>query len=314
MSEEDHLDHENDRILTQVSPDIARFLTGSILRQPSSVELGWRNLAVERRTIVPSEYPELILERHFLLLWEGHVAEGEVASRGGRFSPYKKYPDTVTILQPGIRPPIRNRLSHEVIVAALEPQFMTGMEEELDRRPSGSLEDLQGIADPDLRNIVGLLLHESNAGGPYGTLYTDSLAAALATRLAFDSRRKQTAVKTASYMLPGRALRRVTDRMRVDLGTDLDLSTLAAESGYSRAHFLRTFKATTGQTPHRYLTELRLQKARDLLAGQSLSLIDIAAACGFSSHAHLTTVFHSRFGVTPSEYRRGGGKRHELAA
>ncbi|MBB5337876.1 hypothetical protein [Tunturiibacter gelidoferens] len=83
-----------DRIVTPASPDIARFLSGSILRQPSSVELGWKNFAVERRTIVPSEFPELAMDRHFLILWEGHVAEGETASRGGRFSAYKKYPDT----------------------------------------------------------------------------------------------------------------------------------------------------------------------------------------------------------------------------
>jgi AraC family transcriptional regulator len=296
-----------DRIVTQASLDITRFLAGSILRQPSSVELGWKNFAIERRTIVPSEFSELALDKHFLILWEGHVAEGETAFRGGRFSAYKKYPDTVTTCQPGIRPAIRNRSSHEVVVAALEPDFMIGMEEELDARPSEPLQDLHGTGDPDLRNLIRLLHNESNAGGQYGTLYKDSLMAALATRLMFASRVKKFAVRTAAYLLPNRVLRRIIDRMRVDLGTDLDLSTLAAESGYSRAHFLRTFKASTGQTPHRYLSELRLQKARDLLVAQSLPLIDIAAACGFSSHAHLSTAFHSRFGVPPSQYRRAQG-------
>jgi AraC family transcriptional regulator len=93
--------------------------------------------------------------------------------------------------------------------------------------------------------------------------------------------------------------------MRVDISVNLDLATLAAETGYSRAHFLRTFRAATGQTPHRYLMELRLEKARTLLAGGAMALIDIAAECGFSSHAHLTTAFRSRFGMSPSAYRRG---------
>jgi AraC-like DNA-binding protein len=82
-----------------------------------------------------------------------------------------------------------------------------------------------------------------------------------------------------------------------------DLKLLAAESGYSRTHFYRMFKAAMGQTPHRYLRELRLKRAQSLLAGRSFSLMDIALACGFSSHAHFSTAFHSRYGLSPSAYR-----------
>ncbi|MBB5337877.1 hypothetical protein HDF13_000210 [Edaphobacter lichenicola] len=59
------------------------------------------------------------------------------------------------------------------------------MEEELDARPSEPLQDLHGTGDPDLRNLLRLLHNESSAGGLYGTLYTDSLTIALATRLAW---------------------------------------------------------------------------------------------------------------------------------
>jgi AraC family transcriptional regulator len=308
MSDKVRLSDAKDRIIAKASPEIARFLAGSVLRRPSSVELGWKNLALERRTILPSDFPELVLNAHFLILWEGHIAEGETASGGGQFATYKKYPGTVSTCHPGIRPALRNRSSHEVIVAALEPQFMTSLEEELEVRPSEPLQDLHGTGDPDLTNLIRLLLNESDAGGPYGTLYADSLTAALATRLMVAARIKKFAVKTAGRVLPSRVLRRVTDRMRADLATDLDLATLATESGYSRAHFLRTFKATTGQTPHRYLNELRLLKARDLLLGLTLPLIEIAEVCGFSSQPHLSTAFRSRFGMSPGEYRRDHSK------
>jgi AraC family transcriptional regulator len=92
--------------------------------------------------------------------------------------------------------------------------------------------------------------------------------------------------------------------MQADLSANIDLAALAVESGYSRAHFLRTFRAATGRTPHRYLLELRLTKAQSLIARRLMPLIDIALACGFSSHAHLTTAFRSRFGLSPSAYRR----------
>jgi len=287
------------------STEISDLLGSSTLRGPSSVDLEWKNFVVERRTILPSEKPEVKLSHHFLILWDVRAAEGESAYRSGRFSPYKKYPNTITTCLPGSRPAVRSRFDHEVIVGAIHPDFIVGIEEELDKRPIGSLLQLYGTDVPDLRNLLRLLLKESETGGPYGTLYAESLMTALATRLVYAARSHKPHSSSRSSPLPTRLLRRVLDRMRADVSANLDLATLAAESGYSRAHFLRTFRAATGQTPHSYLMELRLEKARALVASRSMPLIDIAAACGFSSHAHLTTTFRSRYGVAPSAYRRG---------
>ena len=294
-----------DLITRRESAEISALLNHSVLARPSSVELGWRNFAIERRTSLPGEKPELTLQHHFLILWDIHVAEGEIAYRGGRFSAYKKYPSTITTCLPGICPAARRRSKHEVIVGALPSDFLRGIEDELDKRPSGTLQGLYGTDDSNLRNLLLLLVKESEAGGPCGILYVESLITALATRLLYAARLEKLARNERASPLPPRPLRRVLDRMRASLTVDLDLATLAAESGYSRAHFLRTFRAATGQTPHRYLLDLRLERARELIANKSTPLIDIAADCGFSSHAHLTTAFRSRFGVSPSAYRRG---------
>jgi AraC family transcriptional regulator len=277
----------------------------STLRGPSSVDLGWKNFAVERRTILPCEKAEVKLSHHFLILWDVRAAEGESAYRNGQFSPYKKYPNTITTCLPGSRPAVRSRFDHEVIVGAIHPDFIVGIEEELDKRPSRSLRQLYGTDAPDLRNLLRLLLKESETGGPCGTLYAEALMTALATRLVYAARSYKSHTSSRSSPLPPRLLRRVVDLMRADVSANLDLATLAAESGYSRAHFLRTFRAATGQTPHRYLMELRLERARALVTSRSIPLIDIALACGFSSHAHFTTAFRSRYGVAPSAYRRG---------
>jgi len=286
-------------------PEISTFLGDSILRQPSSVELEWNNFFVERLTSLPYERPERILQHHFLILWDVHVAEGETADRSGRFSPYKRYPSTISTCHPGIRPAARSRSKHEVIVGALHPDFIRGIEEELDKRPSGTLQGLYGKDDPDLRNLLLLLLKESETGGRCGSLYAESLIVALATRLLYAARLEKSPAQTGASPLPQRHLRRVLERMQSGLNGNLDLATLAIESGYSRAQFLRMFRGATGQTPHHYLMGLRLAKAQALISNRSLSLIDIAAACGFSSHAHLTTAFRSRFGLSPSTYRRG---------
>ena len=82
------------------------------------------------------------------------------------------------------------------------------------------------------------------------------------------------------------------------------LRSLANEAGYSRGHFLNMFRASTGLTPHRYLVNRRVVRARILLERRDRTLIDIAIACGFSSQAHMSQVFREKTGVTPGEYRR----------
>jgi AraC family transcriptional regulator len=295
-----------DSTVKRQSAEITTLLGSSTLLRSSSVALGWKNFAIERHTILASEKPEAKLQHHFLILWDVRVAEGESAYHSGQFSPYKKYPNTITACLPGIRPAARSRFDHEVIVGALHPDFVVGIEEELDKGPRGRFRPLYGTDAPDLKNLLRLLLKESETGGLCGTLYVESLMAALTTRLLYAVRSEKVSATTGISPLPPRPLRRVLERMRANLSGNLDLATLAAETGYSRAHFLRTFRAATGQTPHRYLLELRLEKARALIAGSGrvTPLIDIAAECGFSSHAHLTAAFRSRFGASPSAYRR----------
>src|SRR5215471_7983767 len=171
------------------STEISTFLGHSTLRRPSSIELGWKNFAIERRTTLPYEKHEVELQDHFLILWDVQIAEGEIAYSNGRFSPYKKYPNTITTRHES-RPTIRSQSKHEVVVGALRADFVRGVEEELEKPPSGTFHELYGSEDPELRNLLLLLLRESETGGRCGTLYADSLTVALATRLLYagDSR------------------------------------------------------------------------------------------------------------------------------
>jgi len=76
------------------------------------------------------------------------------------------------------------------------------------------------------------------------------------------------------------------------------------ESRYSRTHFLRLFRASTGQTPYQYVLNRRLERAKSLLQKTLMPLVNIAAACGFSSQTHMTDLFRSHIGKTPLHYRR----------
>ena len=105
------------------------------------------------------------------------------------------------------------------------------------------------------------------------------------------------------------SLRRVLERIHTHFHTNLDLAELAAEAGCSRSHFIRMFRAVVGRTPHRYLLDYRLGKAKALLEQGSLPVGQVAAACGFVSHAHFSSAFRARFAIAPSDYRRSLRRR-----
>ncbi|TPK78154.1 helix-turn-helix transcriptional regulator [Mesorhizobium sp. B2-4-17] len=79
---------------------------------------------------------------------------------------------------------------------------------------------------------------------------------------------------------------------------------LATACKLSRSYFIKAFKESFGRTPHRWLTEYRVARAKDLL-GLDMPIAEIAIACGFADQSHMTRVFAELVGVSPGRYRRG---------
>jgi AraC-like DNA-binding protein/PAS domain-containing protein len=100
------------------------------------------------------------------------------------------------------------------------------------------------------------------------------------------------------------ALRRVCEFVESHLEDDIKLETLAAEARLSVFHFARGFKLSTGVSPHRYLIEQRVKRARQLLVQTDLPLSAIASAVGFFDQGHFSRQFRSLVGTTPSSFRR----------
>lgn len=199
---------------------------------------------------------------------------------------------------------IRARSDFEVIVCAIDASLVNEIHAELDRRPGSELRLRADVEDPAAQQLMNLLFADLADGDPGGRLYTDHLIHALVYRFLVIGREGDPP-STAKQVspLPRHILRRVIERMR-NLDTDLSLQVLAKESGYSRVHFTRMFRAATGYAPHNYLLKLRVDRVRELLVSSTLSLTEIALECGFSSHSHLSRVFRQVLGATPNEYRR----------
>ena len=83
----------------------------------------------------------------------------------------------------------------------------------------------------------------------------------------------------------------------------LDISRLAALAHVSEAHFIRTFSATFGETPHRYLQRRRVERAMFLLAHTKRDITEICLDVGFSSLATFSRMFKRIVGESPSSFR-----------
>ncbi len=114
----------------------------------------------------------------------------------------------------------------------------------------------------------------------------------------------QPAPAMAEPTLTPRQLRRVTSLIAAQLDRDLSLADLAAEAGLSRSHFGRAFRRATGVPPYRWLTERRVERARELLQAGTLSAAEVGLAVGYPSPSHFGAVFLRHTGVTPAAYRR----------
>ncbi len=100
-----------------------------------------------------------------------------------------------------------------------------------------------------------------------------------------------------------RRMLRARDAMDRDYAQPLDVPALARIAIVSEAHFIRVFKATFGETPHRYLQRRRVERAMFLLRETDRSVSDICLDVGFTSLGTFTRTFTKIVGEPPTTYR-----------
>jgi AraC-like DNA-binding protein len=98
-------------------------------------------------------------------------------------------------------------------------------------------------------------------------------------------------------------LRRARDWIDQHYAEPLDLADLAMVAGVSKYHFTRSFAAAYADTPMRYLTRRRIERASDLLRAANLTVTEICMLVGFASVGSFSSRFRALVGETPTEYR-----------
>jgi AraC family transcriptional regulator len=175
------------------------------------------------------------------------VSRGERLDRSGQFVRYTKLHGAITILPSRfIAPPQHLITPSEYLYCSFEEHFINGIMDEMDGTLSSEPTFRSLAHDWQVRQILALMHSEVEAGGPSGVIYGESLALALGTRFLVLGRNLSRSQSSSSGVFPPRKLTRLKELIEVSLEGDLCLEILARESGYSRAHFARLFRAATG--------------------------------------------------------------------
>jgi transcriptional regulator GlxA family with amidase domain len=104
-----------------------------------------------------------------------------------------------------------------------------------------------------------------------------------------------------------RRMLRAKDAMDLSYSEPLDVPRLARIAHVSEAHFIRTFRATFGETPHRYLQRRRVERAMYLLGQTRRAVTDICFEVGFTSVGTFSRTFREIVGESPSQFRAHAG-------
>ena len=160
----------------------------------------------------------------------------------------------------------------------------------------------RGQKDAVAADFAKLLLPALEGARP-NTLFLDHLSLALRTHvcrtyggLAYGSPR-------AAGGLAAWQERRAKEFMQTHYGRTFSIAEMARECGLSPSHFTRAFRRSTGMQPHRWLSQVRITAAMDLLLAGDLPLSDIALACGFGDQSHLTRTFTRQVGTSPRAWQ-----------
>lgn len=190
---------------------------------------------------------------------------------------------------------------NEIIHIFHEPKIYRQAAEDIGISRETNFDFVPNLNDPRIVELCSMLALEAERPGFGERLLVEGLSYALAINVL---RRLAGIVVTPPRGLSSARLGRVTDFIEAHIAeSELSLHALAAVACLSTYQFGRSFKHSTGQTPHQFVLMRRIDRAKSLLREGRLSLSEIATVSGFADQAHFGNRFRQVVGTTPRQYR-----------
>lgn len=191
----------------------------------------------------------------------------------------------------------------EFMIITLCPKFVEKVAYESVKRNFLEFIPQFSIIDPIIQHIAEALKAEIEAGCNTGKLFGESAATMLAVRLLQAYANHKSVFKEYEDGLDHNRLKVAIEYIHAHLEQNIKLADIAELLGISQYYFCHLFKQSIGLTPHQYLIQQRIERAKLLLKNRELSLAEIAIACGFTDQSHFTKSFKRSVGITPKAMR-----------
>ena len=268
----------------------------------SSAAIRWGGLAVEDYHV-----PACVIAQHehvhdFLHVVLSGTVQYEVRT-AGKWLHYTAEPGTTFVLPRGTVDELRWSGPTHRIAVALHPSLLLGAIDETIGQNHIELTEHWNAVDHHIMSVLLALTTDLDAGSPAGRLYGESLANALAVYLLSRHAVQRRVPTVPKGGLPRYRLRRVLDYIGDNLAEDVSLSDLAELSGMSAHHFAELFKRSMSCTPHRYVLQERIERAKIVLRDPGCTVLDAAAISGFPNPSHFARMFRRFVGVSPSQFQ-----------
>lgn len=169
-------------------------------------------------------------------------------------------------------------------------------------------------ADPQLHQTVYSLIELGNSCSSFAALHADMVIRQLFEDLllknqdAYRQSQNVQAVKASTRLEIFRRISTARDWMDAHYNNEITLEDIGAVAAMNSQHFLRMFKQVYSITPHQYIIDLKLRKAKELLETSAMTIGEICQTIGFESVFSFSILFKKRFDVSPSEFRSSAPK------
>jgi AraC family transcriptional regulator len=216
-------------------------------------------------------------------------------------------PGSFVLLSPGMRARVRHNAPVEMLSLTFAADALAGRAE-----PGAYMAAIVGdlprtTVDPGVRALAAEVRRALVQEPSVDHRYLAALGAAMLER-ALQVTDQGAPSRDRMAMSPFK-LRRVMDHIESKLDSKITVQELAAVAGLSTAHFARAFRHAIGEAPHHFILMRRIARVRALLRDPALSLATVSLRAGFSSHAHMTSVFRRLTGLAPAAYRSAVAQR-----
>jgi AraC family transcriptional regulator len=269
----------------------------------SSLGTKWNDVVVEQHHVRSSEVADVMFKRHVIAINVGNPVTCEYKEEGQFRRSFKTR--GAIFFHPSQRPfsgwmKVERGVFANVLFLTLDTVFVSRVAEEMEVDADRiELIEQRRATDPTLRHIALALRAGVQSGDALDRMYGEGLSTALAAHLLREYGAAVLKPKIQYGGLTRAKLVRAVEYIQDQLAADLTVSGIAQAVGMSPYYFTRLFKESTGQSPHQYVVEARVRRAKELLTTGKFTISEAAHHVGFVDQSHLTRHFKRVFGLPP---------------